>query len=197
MAARTCIYSDPKKEGEGPRLYLSANGWIENPQHAIEYFSLSTANRPHQVPIGYQQSQSVLAEAIKVHPAILETRALEKELQELFVQGVITIFPPKENHLSWFLNVKLPPEKRSLVIEYRDRRGYGIQALDGMTNPVGLVLKRQELLLRAIALAEPIICTCECHGPMLGFHHCFGPVCCPEPDASRSNAVKTERDAQV
>lgn len=37
--------------------------------------------------------------------------------------------------------------------------------------------------------ADPDPCTCECHGPVAGFYHCFGPPCCSEPDVPRATKI--------
>jgi hypothetical protein len=200
MAARTCLYSDPKNPEDGPRLYLSnLHGWVEDPQQAVEFVSLSAANRPHQVPVGYQPSQSILAEVVKVHPAILRARVLVPKLQGLFPDAVVTSVPPKQGlQQPWFFDVKMPPNKRSFVIEYRyQHHGYHIKVFGEVgvkaSKEQDFIVSDELMLLQAITLSEPIDCNCVCHGPIPVITHCFGDVCCPEMNVPRTNADKEAR----
>lgn len=200
MAAPTCLYTDPKKAGDGPRLYLSfTQGWVEDPQQAGEYFSLSTTPRVHQVPIGYQPSQTILAEVIKVHPAILKMRGMVLKLQELFPEAVVMPVPPKPGFFQhpWFLDVVMPLERRSFTVEYRHQHHqYHLEVFGRVgvkTSSDRFIVSDDEMLLRAITLSEPITCACDCHGRSSGFFHCFGPPCCDEPDVPRTNADRAAR----
>jgi hypothetical protein len=184
MAARTCLYTDPKKSGDGPRLYLTSfHGWDPDPQKAVEYMSLSTASRNHQVPLGYQPSQTVLAETIKVHPAIRAVHDFVNNVREMAPQSIVTIKPPPTDPKGpWKVQIDSPPEKRSLTVDYRYWKGFGPKGLSG-----------DEAVLWAIKQVEPIECRCDCHGPVAGFYHCFGAVCCEELDVPRTNADREAR----
>lgn len=188
MAAKTCIYADPKKPGGGPRLYLSSNqGWDEDPQKAVEYSSLSSASQIHQVPIGYGQSQTILAEVIKVHPAIWLVENFVSKLRELVSPAsTVSYVQPEDPRSYWRIDVTSPPEKRSLVVEYRYWQGFGLKGVPERHHG-------EDAVLWAYKHVEPHACDCECHGPSAGFYHCFGPVCCDEADTPRTNAEKAAR----
>jgi hypothetical protein len=197
MAAPTCLYTDPKNPEGGPRLYLSfSRGWVEDPQQAGEYSSLSTA-RSHQVPIGYLPSQPVLAEVIKVHPAVLHMRALVSKVQELFPAATVTPHPPLHHpRFSWFLDVLMPPDKRSFVIEYRPGDGHYLMVFGTVGTKMSSstpFVSEDQVLLQAIDRSEPLTCACDCHGPSDGFFHCWDGVCCNEPNLPRSNVDRAAR----
>lgn len=199
MAAPTCLYTDPKKEGDGPRLYLSSNqGWTEDPQRAIEFFSLSTAPRVHQVPIGYQPSQTILAEVIKVHPAVRKMREMVPKLRELFPAAIVMSLPPKTNiQLPWFIDVVMPADKRSFTVEYRyQHHQYHLEPFGQIgvkTTSNRFLTSDDEMLLQAITVSEPIACRCECHGPVDGFFHSWSGDCCQETSIPRTNADRLAR----
>lgn len=68
MAARTCIYTDPKKPGDGPRLWMGHyHAWEEDVLKAFEAPSLSYAQGVinSAVPIGYKPAEVMLASVAK------------------------------------------------------------------------------------------------------------------------------------
>lgn len=49
----------------------------------------------------------------------------------------------------------------------------------------------------AFHTSPEVTCTCPCHGPVLGFFHCFGDDCCEHPDVARNAEVAAERKASA